>query len=256
MSLAMVEYTKEDVQKAYELKSIPKMGKETLYVFDRVVHFMLGSFKNRIKGITFAKNEIDLDKDYLLSEKNLNHLLKTLEFISEISLPISDTDFGKMKVDIEQWYYRMGGEGMYFEYQEEYLLTPKEASDRLGISNVTLHKYTKQGLEIVDTTSHRKIPIHAIELLKDPVYSIRMQMLSQEKKVRNQTLDDRLKEVRDGIIEMQKKYKAKTVQEAMIFQGITHMDVMDDPSDFRNWEDLENEQENILDEMIGGEGHV
>lgn len=252
MSLAMLEYTKDDIHKAYENKSLPKIGKETLYVFDRVVHFMLSCFKDCLKGITFEKNEIDFDENYLLSEKNLDHLLKTLQFITDISLPISDVDLGKMKVDIERWYYRMGGEGMYFEYQEKYLLTPKEASDLLGVSNVTLHKYMKQGLEVVDTTSHNKIPKHAIQLWKDPVYAIRMQMLAQDKKLRNQSPEERLLEVREEIMAMQKKYKIKTVDEAMVSQGITYLDTMNDPSDFRNWQDLEEEQENIIREVIGG----
>src|SRR5699024_575015 len=153
---------------------------------------------------------------------------------------------------IERWYYRMGGEGIYFEYQEEYLLTPKEASEQLGVSNVTVNKYMKQGLEMVDTNSHRKIPIHAVELWKDPVYAIRMQMLAQEKEIKNQPPEERLKEVREEIIELQKKYKAKTSHEAMRNQGIIDIDMRDDPSDFRNWEDLENEQEDIVERLIEG----
>lgn len=252
MATTMLENTKDDIQKAYEVKSLPKIGKETLYVFDRVVHFMLSSFKDRLKGITFEKNDIEFDENYLLSQKNYDHLLKTLRFIFEISLPVSDSDFGKIKIDIECWYYDMGGEGMYFEYQEDYLLTPKQASEQLGISNVTLNKYTKQGLEIVDTTSHNKIPKHAVELWKDPVYAIRMQMLSREKELQNQRPEERLKEVREEIIELQKKYKAKTMRQAMDNQNITDLDIIDDPSDFRNWEDLEEEQEDILETLIGG----
>lgn len=252
MATLMLENTKEDIQKAYEIKNISKICKETLYVFDRVIHLMLSTSKKRLKGITFEKNEIDFDENYLLSEKNSNYLLKTLQSISDISLPISDYDFGKMKVDIERWYYRMGGEGIYFEYQEEYLLTPKEASEQLGVSNVTVNKYMKQGLEMVDTNSHRKIPIHAVELWKDPVYAIRMQMLAQEKELKDRSPEERLKEVRDEIIELQKKYKAKTSHEAMRSQGIIDIDMMDDPSDFRNWEDLENEQEDIVERLIEG----
>src|SRR5699024_7770295 len=145
MATLMLENTKEDIQKAYEIKSISKICKETLYVFDRVIHLMLSTSKKRLKGITFEKNEIDFDENYLLSEKNSNYLLKTLQSISDISLPISDYDFGKMKVDIERWYYRMGGEGIYFEYQEEYLLTTKEASEQLSDFTVTLNNYMKYG---------------------------------------------------------------------------------------------------------------
>src|SRR5699024_10099600 len=252
MSTLMLENTKDDIQKAYAIKSLAKISKETLYVFDRVIHFLLSTSKNRLKGITFKCNEINFKEDYILSEKNYNHLLKTLKTINQLTLPISDIQFGKMRVDIERWYYQMGGEGIYFEYQEGYLLTPKEAANQLGISNVTLNKQTKQGLEIVDTTSHRKIPKHAIELWKDPAYAISMQMLFQEKKMKNQSPEDRLKEVQEEITELQKKYKAKTVHEAMIKQHITDLDGLDDLSELRHWEDLEEEREEILEKLIEG----
>lgn len=195
MSLTMLENTKDDIEEAYEKESLPKIGKETLYVFDRLIHFMLSYFKNRLKGITFEENDTEFDESYLFSKKNKKSMLELLQSINNIPLTVSDADFGKMKVDVERWYYQMGGKGMYFEYREEYLLTPKEASDTLGVSNVTLNKYMKQGLETIETTSHNKIPKHAVELWKDPVYAIRMQMLTQEKKLRNQSPEERLQEV-------------------------------------------------------------
>lgn len=254
MSLAILEVTKDDIQEAYQASNLPKIGKETLYVFDRVVHFMLSAFRDRLKGITFESNEFDFNETYLLSQKNMNHMLKTLEFINQIKFPITDFDFGKIKVDVERWHYRMGGKGMYFEYQEEYLLTPKEVAESLGVSNVTVNKYMKQGLETVDTTSHHKIPKHAVELWQDPVYAIRVQMLAQEKELRNQTPEERLKDISDEIIELQKAYQAKTIQEAVTKYKIDAIDEMDDPSDFRKWKDLEEEKEELLEELIGGSG--
>lgn len=129
-----------------------KIGKETLYVFDRVVHFMLSVFKDRLKGITFEKHEIDFDENFLLSQKNKDYMLKVIQYIHDISLPVSDFEFGKMKLNVEQWYYCMGGKGMYFAYNEACLITPKHAAELLGVSTVSLHKYMKRGLETVDTT--------------------------------------------------------------------------------------------------------
>lgn len=252
MSVALLDQTKDDIQKAYQTNSLAKIGKETLYVFDRVVHFMLSAFKDRLKGITFETSEFDFDESYICSKKNMESMYKTLESITQIESPVSDFDFGKMKVDVEQWYYRMGGEGMYFEYREEYLITPKEAAELLGISTVTLNKYMKQGLEAIDTTSHHKIPKHAVALWQDPVYAIRMQMLEQEKKLRNQTPEERLKEVLEEITELQKKYKAKTISEALAKYEIVDIDTIDDPSDFRKWKDLEEEKNEVIQELIGG----
>lgn len=39
-------------------------------------------------------------------------------------------------------------------------------------------------------------------------------------------------------------------------RSIYNMDAMDDPSDFRHWEDLQEEQEDIIEELIGGTGFV
>lgn len=42
----------------------------------------------------------------------------------------------------------------------------------------------------------------------------------------------------------------------MKHQSIYNLDEMDDPSEFRNWKDLESEQESMLEELIGGTGLV
>jgi hypothetical protein len=252
MSATLLNQTKDDIQTAYQTNNLSKIEKETLYVFDRVVHFMLSTFKDRLKGITFESSDFHFDETYILSKKNKETMYKTLEYIAQLKLPISDFDFGKLKVDVERWHYRMGGEGMYFEYQEEYLITPKEAAEILAVSNVTLNKFMKQGLEVIDTTAHHKIPKHAVELWQDPVYAIRVQMLAQEKKLQNQTPDERLKEVRDEIMELQKKYKEKTMLDAVEKNNIANIDAMDDPSDMRKWKDLEEEEEELLEELIGG----
>ncbi len=251
MGSTILEETKEDIHAAYKANSITKIGKETLYVFDRMVHFMLSNFKDRLKGITFESYDFDFDNTYLRSKKNMEHMLKIIEFIKPTNFPLSDFEFGKMKVDLERWYFLIGGKGMYFEYREDYLITPKMAAESLGVSNVTLNKYMKEGLENIDTTSHNKIPKHAVELWQDPVYAIRMQMLAQGKKIRNQTTEARLKEVRDEITELQKEYKAKNFEEAMVQNNIINIDDMDDPADFRNWQDLEEEYGVLLTKLIG-----
>ena len=42
------------------------------------------------------------------------------------------------------------------------------------------------------------------------------------------------------------------IRKAMDKYNVNSIDVMDDPSDFRKWEDLEEEQEELLEELIGG----
>src|SRR5699024_7233328 len=118
--------------------------------------------------------------------------------------------------------------------QEEIPFTARGTSYSVGVSYVDINKKTKTGLRNGYKTSHRKITKHAIELSKDPAYAIRMQMLFQEKKIKNQLPEDRLKEVQEEITELQKKYKAKTVHAVIIKQNISDLDTVDDPSELRN----------------------
>ena len=252
MGLAMLANTHDDIQNAYDANDILKIAKETQYVFDRIVHFLLSTSRNRLKGITFESNEFKFNKTYLLSINNKKHMIKMLRLLQNMQIPLTDLDFGKIKVDLELWHYRMGGDGIYFEYQDEYLITPKEAAKSLGISHVTLNKYMKQGLESIDTTSHHKIPKHAVELWIDPVYAIRIQLLAQERKIQMQTPEERLKEVQAEILELQKEFKVKSSNEAINKLNVSHLDALDDPSILRHWQDLEEEQDDLLKELIGG----
>src|SRR5690625_1785050 len=99
MSATLLNQTKDDIQTAYQTNNLSRIEKETLYVFDRVVHFMLSAFKDRLKGITFETSDFHFDEAYILSKKNKETMYKALEFIAQIKLPISNFDFGKLKVD-------------------------------------------------------------------------------------------------------------------------------------------------------------
>ncbi|MBE1553211.1 DNA-binding protein [Sporosarcina limicola] len=248
MSQVIYEITEQNIDIAYREHNEHVIEKETDYVLGKVVTIMLGVFSDKLMGITFDKSGIRFSTDYLLSEKHRKNLLKWLKRLATMEMPPSDLDFGKIKIDLENWYYQMGGEGIHFEYHENYLLTPREASEQLGVSKVTLNKYIQQGLECVDTTSHKKIPKCIIKIWRDPVYAIRLQMIAQEKKRRNQSPTERLQEINNDLTELQIKYKSATYQEAFQeFDG----DSMDDPSDYYTWRDLEEEKREIID-VLGG----
>lgn len=248
MSLVIYEMTEQNIDIAYRDHNEHVIEKETDYILGKIVTIMLGIFSDKLKGITFDKSGIQFNSAYLLSEKHHKNLLKWLKRLIAIEIPPSDLDFGKLKIDLENWYYQMGGEGIHFDYRENYLLTPKEASEQLGVSKVTLNKYIQQGLDCVDTTSHKKIPKYIIEIWRDPVYAIRLQMIAQEKKRRNQSPAERLQEINNDLTAFQVKYRSATYQE--VFQEFDG-DSMDDPSDYYTWRDLEEEKREII-EVLGG----
>jgi len=243
MSKAIYEMTENNIAIAYQDQNENAIEKETDYILNKLVTIMLSISSDNLKGITFHKSGINFSTEYLLSAKHRKNLLNWLKRIKNLDGPPTNLEFGKLKIDLESWYYQLGGESIHFEYQDEYLLTPREVAEELGVSKVTLNKYIKQGLECIDTRSHNKIPKFIVDIWKDPVYAIRLQMISQEKKKNTQSPSDRLHEINDELSELQVKYGSATYQEAFKdFDG----DSMDDPSDYYSWKDLEVEKTDII----------
>ncbi|SDN75664.1 hypothetical protein [Tenuibacillus multivorans] len=248
MSEAIYNLTAKHIDVGFREKNQGLIEKETDYIINKIVTVMLTLFSDKIEGITFNKYGMAFNHEYLFSEKHRNNLVKWLEILTEIKYLSSDLEFGKMKVDFENWYYKMGGEKVGFHYHENYLLTPKEASELMGVSKVTFNKYVKQGLECIDTSSHRKIPKYVVELWNDPVYSIRMQMIYQQVKMREQTPLERLQEINNEITLLQVKYNNPSFKETF---ASLNGDELDDPTDYYSWRDLEEEKEAII-KQIGG----
>lgn len=243
MSKEIYQITKDSINSGYQSKNKNIIEKETDYLLGKIITLFTSSCFRELKSLHVDLSGLSFYEEYLLSGIHKKNLFKWLDRLTAENPEKSVTEFGKLKVDFEHWYYQLGGENITFDYHQSYLLTPAEAANSLGVSKVTLNKYVKQGLEVVDTTSHHKIPKHAVELWKDPIYSIRMQLIAQEKMLINQSPEDRLKEVVEEITEFQIKYKVNTFKEAFsAYNG----DEMDDPTDYYRWMDLEEEKEEIM----------
>ncbi|CAM4092519.1 helix-turn-helix domain-containing protein [Saccharibacillus sacchari] len=248
MSKGIYEYSHHQIELAFEQKNELYIEKETDYIFTKILALLSTLFSDKLVGIKISNEEFKYTDEYLFSSKHKKNLLKWLERLPALHFPANDLDFGKTKVDFETWYYDLGGTSIEFIYHEDYLLKPKDASAILGISKVTLNKYIKQGLECMDNGSQNKIPKHAVELMRDPVYSIRMQMNYQKKKMLEQTPGERLADINQEITEFQLKYGKKTYAEAF---GI-HESELEDPIDLYRWKDLTEEMDEII-KIAGGE---
>lgn len=243
MSNTVLNQIELNIHLGYEQKNEQIIETETDSIFKNVFFYMLNFFSSKISSIKVDPKPFALPKEYLFSDKHKKNLLKWIERLTEIDLPASDLEFGKLKIDFEHWYYQLGGEKIEFTYNQDYLLTPQEAADILGISKVTLNKYVKQGLEYIENSSHKRIPKYAVEILKDPIYGIRMQQIAQAKKLREQTPEERYHEITQELADLKLKYGKKTFEET--FGGYSG-DEMDDPTDYYRWKDLEEELDEIL----------
>lgn len=246
MSTAVYEETIKDIAEAYRSKNKSKIEKETSFIFNQLFVTLVSSFKDRLIGIHIEP--LDFEEKYIFSHKNQEKLAEWLERFHKLTIPISNLEFGKLKIDFEYWYYQLGGKDIHFIYRDDYLLKPSQVADQLSISTVTVNKYIKQGLECIDTKNHNKIPQHAVDLWNDPICSLKMQMLYQEKKIRKQSPQDRIQEIDQEILAFQIKYKTIKCQD---FFKSSEIDFLDDPSDYYEWRDLEEEKDSLVLKLIG-----
>ncbi|MEK5400463.1 DNA-binding protein [Paenibacillus sp. FSL K6-2859] len=248
MSKALFDLTQQQINMGYEERNEGIIEKETEFLFNMIYKTFLVAFSDKVIGIKMDMQVLSLSQNYLFSDEHKGNLMKWLNRFSQMEHPASDLDFGKLKIDFEIWYTQLGGQNIEFVFSSNYLLTTSQAAKALNISQVTVQKYIKQGLDCVNTEKHRKIPKYAIELLKDPIYGLRMQILAQEKKKGTKSKEERAKEIALELMELQLKYKAKTIKEAFAdYDG----DEMDDPTDYHRWLDLDEELAEIM-KLSGG----
>lgn len=247
MSLAMLDVKQADIKQAYKSKNELKVKIETIQFLNYAIVVFINKFRDRINSIVFDEEEFEFNEEYVMSDKHRKDLIQWITRLFYLKHSINDEEFGKIKVDFESWYYNIGGKSIKFEYKESYLLTPKEASDILGVSNVTINKYIKQGMEYMQTRSHRKIPKHAVLLWKDPVYCILMQKNFAESKSRNQSPKERLLEISQELLELQLKYGIDTLEEARTLVECEEMEI----SEYYEWEALEEEYAELKNKLKG-----
>lgn len=97
-----------------------------------IIH-MMNVFKDRIKSITF--NHVYYNYSYISSDKNFKDLSYWLQSLRKMEKSYTDLEFGELKFNLEDWYYKIGGKEITFHYHTDYLMTPGQAATELGISN-------------------------------------------------------------------------------------------------------------------------
>lgn len=250
MSTPILEEFDEDIDVAYKKKNQSKIKKETFTVLNVMAMFMTVQFSDRLKSVVPDTRDLNFNNSFISSEKNHKMLLKWLQQMNTMKEIVEDSEFGKLKVDFEEWFYGIGGKDIHFEYHDSYLITPKEVAEQLGVSTVTINNYVKRGFEYIDNRSHQRIPKHMIPLWKDPEYAIKIQMMYQQQKLRIQEPEERLKEVMEEILSFQIKYRADTAKDAFtVIDG----DDQDGIADYYEWESLEGEYQELKDQIFMGE---
>lgn len=116
--------------------------------------------------------------------------------------------FGVAKFYLNCFFFEITKSGLLvYGYAEEHLVTPSKAGEMLGVERQTINKYSRYGLEVLDTNKHNKIPLDALSLWKDPVWATRLQGIGQKFKQRDQSLKQHLDELYEELDRIVNNYK-------------------------------------------------
>lgn len=178
---------------------------------------------------------------YEIDNQTVEELKKLLESFMTLKKG-TPAELGRIKYYFDSFFLSLTTMGkLEYRYDEDYLLTVEEAGDMLNVSRPTINKYAKNGqLEMLETTKHKKIPLHAVEIWKDPDLNTKVQMLHQLYLERNNPLRTRYEELLVKIKEFEEMYDNQAFEEVYkdVLSGEKHWDEVDSVSDYFEWEVL------------------
>ncbi|MFZ3590099.1 hypothetical protein ACOI1C_12655 [Bacillus sp. DJP31] len=185
-----------------------------------------------------------------------NHTIVKLKSLIEVLTNKkygTSKELGVIKFYLDAFFLSITTKGkLEYLYDGSYLLTVDEVAERIGINHQTIHRYGKNGqLEIVETTNHRQIPLHVIEILKDADLMTRIQLLSNAYLERENSLSRRCEKIMIKIKKFEENYNNQPFEKVYkdVIKGNKHWDEVESVSDYFEWEALVEELQEINTEL-------
>lgn len=245
--MEIAERIDQTFQQAYNATHEPQFICAKAYiVMQSIVVNLMSSFPDKLVSVRLSRSTVLIaDPNLLLSEEYLDRLKYWVDLMSE---DLNKKNFGKLKLEFEDWYYYITSDGTIdFEYQKSYLLRTKEAMEMLNVSKPTLLTYVEQGLESANTTDHKKIPKHAVELWNESEAFI-MQWVHQVRRMRVETDEDKLVRISAEIKKFEEVYEGPFGE---VFGKLSskEADERNDASNYYDWKDLEEMKAELQERM-------
>lgn len=241
MSNDILNILSHNIEEAFKTKNVYVLEKETTFIILSIFQTFMDKFNDQIRYIKSDLMTCSLNHEYLLSPGHLTHLRNWIHYLKSMDT-METFNFGKLKLDLEEWYYNIGGTNLIVKYCESYLLDISEVTKILNISKSTLHTYIEVGFECIDT---KKFPKCTVELWKNPSYMLKMQRLFQNKQMRELTVADHYKKISQEIADLELSYGG-TFNEIFYQYNGDDMEDWNLANDYRTWRDLLYEKAQLI----------
>jgi len=244
MSTMTLKLAEEQIAQAISEQDVVRYEKELLFLMNNLAVSMSEVYDDILHYVMPKKVKFNLKPDVIINAE-LTTLLKEM---MDISLKIHEEkmDFNNVKIKFDTWFYQITSEGrLVFDYDLKELMSITQASKELGVSRQMIYKYIDRGLEAVGEKGQQKIPKHAIEAWKNPVMAFQIQWNYQMKRIRRQTVDERIEMINEQIHEYEVQFGDNFYK---LFGNYTDQDIdySAESVDIFDWKELEEEKRNLL----------
>lgn len=145
-------------------------------------------------------------------------------------------NFAQVKYYLDKLFYDITEQGILnYTYQNSYLISSARLGKIMNISRATIHRYKELGLESITGIGHNSYPKHNELYWKDGVWASKIQALYQSFKIRNQSKEELIKEIKRELDSYEKQYGGTFEK---VFKNVKDPYELDEPDDFFNWRDL------------------
>ncbi|PEJ59448.1 hypothetical protein CN692_04420 [Bacillus sp. AFS002410] len=250
MSTMTLKLTEEQLEQAIHEQDVVRYEKESLFLMNNLAVSMSEVYDDILRYVMPKKVKFNLGPDLIKKEESITLLKEMMEISTKIHE--EKMDFNNVKIKFDTWFYQITSEGiLVFDYDLRELMTITQASKELAVSRQMVYKYIERGLEAVGEKGQQKIPKHAIEAWKNPVMAFQIQWNYQMKRIRTQTIDERIEMINELIYEYEEQFGDNFYK---LFGSYTDEDIdrSSESVDIFDWKELEEEKRNLLMKRKGG----
>lgn len=249
MSTELLTLTEKNINDAFKDHNVFLMQKEAIFLLNNYAMNLSEAFSNVIEFIKPINVRLKTEPNFIFKEAYVSSLKKVLNYSEQLIR--RQIDLIEAKLFFDSWFYEITNAGILkCFYNEEELVNISDAADYLGVSRTTIYKYIDRGLETVGEKNNQKIPRFMLEAWKNQQFAFQMQWISQLKRAREQTIEQRLAQVNKQIEEFEKEYGKPFY---VLFGNMTDKEIDAHPEavDIYDWRELEREKQELLGRLKG-----
>lgn len=247
ISKEVLVLSESQINRAFEERNVHMLEKEIIFIINNFAFNLMEIYSDILRSVRPAQVQIETEPKAIFKERLLASLKEMLHLSERIFQ--ESPDFNEVKLTFDSLLFEVTTKGfIIYDYNPDFLLSITDAAEELGVSRQTVYKYIERGLEAVGEKGSQKIPKSSLKAWKNWRFKHQMESLHEKNKLRNMSLEDRLKIVNEWIDEFERKFRGTFYQ---LFGNLSDFEIADmpDADDILKWKGIEEYKHTVLSQF-------